>query len=131
MTKSQSSEKICRMDPAAMLDPNAPLFKALANNSPEWWSKLKEDPELYIEIRKGNRIHLYYYGARIAEIEYSKGDYSAKCNEKYIKGDQGNGNIYTSCINHLRNDKKLRELKKNALKFYVQESEGEKKKEKR
>ena len=130
MTKVQSPE-MCRMDPAAMLDPNAPLFKALADNPPEWWLKLKEDPELYIEIRKENRIHVYYYGARIAEIEYAHGDYSAKCNEKYLKGDQGNGDIYTSCINHLRNDKKLRELKKNALNFYVSESEGEDTSEKR
>ncbi|MDE6303402.1 MAG: hypothetical protein K2M01_01130 [Paramuribaculum sp.] len=128
MTKVQSSE-ICRMDPAAMLDPNDPLFKALADNSPEWWSKLTADPEIYVEIRKGNLIHVYYYGARIAEIKYIRGTYSVKCHEKYVNGNQATGSKYMSCINLLEND--VTRLKENALEFYVQESEGEDTSEKR
>lgn len=128
MTKVQSPE-ICRMDPATILDSNAPLFTALANNSPEWWSKLITDPEIYVEIRKGNLIHVYYYGARIAEINYTRGTYSVKCHEKYVYGDQTTGREYVSCIHLLGND--ITRLKENALKFYVQESEGEDISEKR
>ncbi|MDE6341700.1 MAG: hypothetical protein K2K93_05235 [Muribaculaceae bacterium] len=128
MTKVQSSE-ICRMDSTALLDPNAPLFRALAENSPHWWSKLLTDPEIYIEIRKSNLIHVYYYGARIAEIKYSGRTYSVKCHEKYVDGDQATGSKYVSCISLLEND--ITRLKENAIKFYVQESEGEDTSEKR
>ena len=123
------SKKISKMDPTTMLDPEAPLFKALLANSPRWWQTIVADPEIYIEIRKGNTIHVYYYGARIAEIDYKNQAFSAKCHKKYINGDNVTGEEYTSCINFLENN--LSQLKQNALKFYVHNKEGEYTPEKR
>lgn len=46
------------------------LFKTLAENPPRWWSMVKNHPELYIEVRKGNYINIYYKGGSIAKVEY-------------------------------------------------------------
>lgn len=121
--------EICKMDSTSMLNPDAPLFTALYNNPPKWWTVIVEDPEIYIEIRKGNIIHVYYYGARIAEIDYKDQSFSAKCHNKYIYGDKASNDGYGSCIHLLEN--KVETLKKNALKFYVKDDEGEGTSEKR
>lgn len=128
MTKIDST-KISKMDPTTLLDPDAPLFNALLVDPPKWWSTLVADPEIYIEIRKGNVIHVYYYGARIAEIKYKDQSYSATCHPKYIDGDSATGDNEKSCIHLL--EKKLTHLKTNALKFYVKGPEGEDTSEKR
>lgn len=113
-----------------MLNPDAPLFTALYNNPPKWWTVIVDDPEIYIEIRKGNIIHVYYYGARIAEIDYKDQSFSARCNKKYIDGEKApNDNKEESCIHLL--EKKLGILKENALKFYVKDDEEEDTSEKR
>ena len=117
------------MDPNTMLDPDAPLFKALHNNPPKWWSSLVADPEIYIEIRKGNIIHVYYYGARIAEIDYKSGVYTALCHKKYITGESDTKDGYDSCIHLL--EKNVSTLKKNARLFYLKDAEGEDTSEKR
>lgn len=117
------------MDPTSMLDQNAPIFKALLTDPPKWWLNLLVDPEIYIEIRKGNKIHAYYYGGRIAEIEYENGSIIARCHKKYIIGNQSAGDEYASCIHLLEND--LKRLKKNAITFYVKDTEGEDTSEKR
>lgn len=125
MNKPKSTEEISKMDPTTMLDPDAPLFNALRvdlPNLPKWWSTLVSDPEIYIEIRKGNIIHVYYYGARIAEIDYKNQSFSAKCHKKYIDGDNAADNEYASCILLLENN--IDQLKTNALKFYVKDTEG-------
>lgn len=122
-------ESIHTMNSVQMLDPNATLFKILKDNPPAWWSKLVNDPEIYIEIRKGNKIHAYYYGARIAEIIYDNGRIDAKCHTKYIYGEKDSNNTYASCINLLDNN--LEQLKENARECYVKEDEGEDTSEKR
>lgn len=128
MNKVTNSE-ISKMNPTKMLDPEAPLFRALLANPPQWWVDIVADPEIYIEIRKGDKIHVYYYGARIAEIDYVNQSYSAKCHKKYIDGDNATDDKYTSCLHLLKND--LTRLKENALKFYVKDKEGEDTSEKR
>lgn len=117
---------INKMDPTSMLNPDAPLFKELRNNPPTWWHTLIGDPEIYIEIRKGNKIHVYYYGARIAELEFKArtGRITAKCHTKYISG-EGSDTTYGSCVDLLEDKNKLKSLKGNAIKFYVKEGDGE------
>lgn len=53
-----------------LLDPKAPLFTYLKENPPAWWEMLKSDPELYIDIRKGNELMIYYQGGRVACLQY-------------------------------------------------------------
>lgn len=120
---------IHKMDSTTMLNPNAPLFKTLCDNPPKWWDLLVKDPELYIEIRKDNKIHVYYYGARIAEIDYKSNSFTAECHNKYIFGSKATKNGYSSCIHLLEKD--LKKLKKNARDFYVKDEEGEDSSEKR
>lgn len=110
-------DTIVRMDSTLKLNPEAPLFKMLRDHPPKWWIDLVNDPEVYIEIRKGNKIHAYYYGARIAEITFNGVDISASCNSKYIHGENAPQNRYESCIHMLGGQREL--LKSNALKYYV------------
>lgn len=57
-----------------LLDTNHKIYKILPTTP--WWDSLKNDPDIYIEARKGNILDAYYYGARIAEIKYnSKTEY--------------------------------------------------------
>lgn len=121
--------EICKMDPTSLLNPDAPLFTVLCNNPPEWWRRLVEDSELYIEIRKGNKIHVYFYGARIAEIEYKSASVTAICHNKYIFGRKDVNDEYSSCIHLL--EKNLKKLKDNAIQYYVKDTEGEDTSEKR
>ena len=119
------------MDATAMLNPKAPLFEALEKTPPKWWHTLKTDPEIYIELRKENIIHVYYYGARIAEIDYKGNSFSAKCHPKYIHGENAKSDVYISCIHMIENKQGLKFLKKNALNFYVNDLEEEDTSEKR
>lgn len=121
--------EICKMDPTSLLNPDAPLFTVLCNNPPEWWRRLAEDSELYIEIRKENKIHVYFYGARIAEIEYKSASVTAICHNKYIFGRKDVKDGYGSCIHLL--EKNLKKLKDNAIQYYVKDTEGEDTSEKR
>lgn len=127
MTKTDIT-KISTMEPG-MLDLDAPIYNALLDNPPKWWTALLGDPEIYIEIRKGNLIHAYYYGARIAEISYRNQQFEATCHEKYVEGDKASEDNYVPCLKFLEN--KLKQLKRNAIQHYVKESEGEDTSEKR
>lgn len=68
-----------------LLDPKAPLFKCLEENPPTWWEMLKNDPELYIDVRKDNMVMVYYQGGRVACLTYKRGRaISAKTHPKYV-----------------------------------------------
>ena len=69
-----------------LLNPNAPLFAYLKDNSPAWWEMLKNDPDLYIDIRKGNELMIYYQGGRVACLQYHTRDkkISATVHPKYL-----------------------------------------------
>ncbi|MCD8287113.1 MAG: hypothetical protein LUD50_07815 [Clostridia bacterium] len=54
------------------IDINAQIFNELRDNPPLWWMKFKERDDLYIEVRKGNEVHVYYEGGKVAGIRYSK-----------------------------------------------------------
>lgn len=51
------------------LKADATIFTAL-NSNPSWWKRFKEDPSLYIEIRKDNQVNVYFEGGSIARIHY-------------------------------------------------------------
>ena len=68
-----------------LLDPKAPLFTCLKENPPAWWEMLRNDPELYIDIRKENKVMVYYQGGRVAAIAYKRGyGVSAMIHPKYV-----------------------------------------------
>ena len=48
-------------------------LEELKKQSPEWWFLLREDEDLYIEIRKDNYINAYYLGGAVAKIYYENG----------------------------------------------------------
>ena len=63
--------KLVIMNNFSKLDPNAPIFGALQSSS--LFQKLKEDKELYIEVRKDNYLNVYYQGGCVAKIDYKDG----------------------------------------------------------
>ena len=66
------------------LNINAPLFTELAQ-LPEWWKHILNDKTLYVNIRKGNRINVYYHGASVMELSINKDkNIQGKIHSKYI-----------------------------------------------
>lgn len=51
------------------LKADAKIFEELRKN-PLWWVHFKNDPDLYIEIRKDNQVNVYFEGGSIARIHY-------------------------------------------------------------
>ena len=66
------------------LNINAPLFTELAQLS-EWWKRILNDKTLYVNIRKGNRINVYYHGASVMELSINRDkNIQGKIHSKYI-----------------------------------------------
>ena len=65
------------------LDENAKLFKILSEK-PKWWEKLINDQDLYCNIRKDNRISIYYRGASIMSLIYKEGKIIAEIHNYYL-----------------------------------------------
>ena len=66
------------------LNINAPLFTELAQ-LPEWWKRILNDKTLYVNIRKGNRINVYYHGASVMELSIKRDkSIQGKIHSKYI-----------------------------------------------
>ena len=66
------------------LNINAPLFTELAQ-LPEWWKRILNDKTLYVNIRKGNRINVYYHGASVMELSINRDkSIKVKIHSKYI-----------------------------------------------
>ena len=55
------------------LNINAPIFEKLAHKKTDWWTTVCTDPELYINIRKYNRVSVYYKGASVMVLSYKNG----------------------------------------------------------
>ena len=51
------------------LNPDATIFQELKKN-PSWWVRFKNNPSLYIEIRKDNQVNVYFEGGSVARIHY-------------------------------------------------------------
>ena len=66
------------------LNINAPLFTELSQ-LPEWWKRILNDKTLYVNIRKGNRINVYYHGASVMELSINRDkNIQGKIHSKYI-----------------------------------------------
>ena len=101
---------------------NNNLFDKLLEDSPNWWNALKEDEEIYIEIRKNKYIDAYFNGgAIIKKLKWSeKRGYYAKIHAKYLN--ETDSNKYEECpLESLL--EKLSEIKKRIYKFYPDNSE--------
>ena len=46
---------------------DAQIFEELKKSS--WWIKFKDNPSLYIDIRKDNQVNVYFEGGSIARIQ--------------------------------------------------------------
>ena len=66
------SEKISKIE-GNLLNEGHELFKLLKNDPPSWWKDVKEDKDLYVDIRKMNLIEIYYKGGRAAKLELKRG----------------------------------------------------------
>ena len=66
------------------LNINAPHFTELSK-LPEWWKRILNDKTLYVNIRKGNRINVYYRGASVMELSINRDkSIQGKIHSKYI-----------------------------------------------
>ena len=67
-----------------ILNPEHPIFNKLISENPEWWQILKNDSEIYIDVRKGNYLNAYYNGGSILKIKLSKTkEFEAETHYKY------------------------------------------------
>lgn len=69
------------------LNVNAPLFDELEKD-PVWWRILREDKDLYINVRKDNYINVYYRGASVMKLSYSKGKFKSAIHNYYLGVDK-------------------------------------------
>ena len=105
-----------------LLNPNAPLFKILRDNPPAWWEMLKNDPELYIDVRKDNMVMAYYQGGRVACLTYKRGyGISAKTHPKYV----GVNSDKEQEIAHVLDAQLLMTIKDNIRANYSQKSDND------
>jgi len=134
---------ISRMEDG-LLDPKHKLYELLKSSSaPKWWSIVKEDPELYIDIRKGNEIDVYYLGGRLGRTKLNRnGSISLTAHPKYVYGKEGENYenallyrkrikdgkieydaIYQECSEMIENN--LSKMKENVRTYYSGETDGE------
>jgi hypothetical protein len=75
------------------LDPSDKTFVELKTGQYPWWENLKENKDISIQIRKENRIDVYYNGGAILrELVYDekKKEFSADIHPKYIPLEKDN-----------------------------------------
>lgn len=68
----------------APLNKDAAIYDRIKNDKPSWWNKLITKKGVYVEIRKNNRIHVYYEGGRIAELTIENDKIHTTCHPKYL-----------------------------------------------
>ncbi|MBE2226864.1 MAG: hypothetical protein IAE93_05965 [Ignavibacteria bacterium] len=71
-------------DKFAPINPNNSLFQNLILDPPKWWDNLKRDEDIYIDIRKGNYINVYYNGGALMKLRFVNGKYDALISKKYV-----------------------------------------------
>lgn len=74
------------------------LIKDLNKKGNNWWTRLREDKDIYIDIRKDDTINIYHNGGSILKIHSAQ---SAKINYAYLPA--GENNTYATC--DIKNDK--------------------------
>ena len=106
------------------LNPNAPLFSELKSGKYAWWENIKQNQDLYIEIRKDNNINVYFQGGSVVKLHYCSKHkkIQAKTHIKYLGG---NGDDYVECSL----DKDLETIINNIPKYYSKTEDKKEKKE--
>ena len=100
------------------LNPKAKLFSELMDvQKYPWWQKVKDNDDLYIEVRKDNNINVYYQGGSVMRLHYCSRHKKVQAftHEKYI---YGKGDKYIDCANLL--NEKLDDIIKNIPVYYSQ-----------
>ena len=126
-----------------LLNSKHSIYKVLSSkDAPTWWSNIKNDSSLYIEIRKENYLNVYYRGGCVAKIKYTrKNEFEIISHPKYLGLlDQSNPNwykrsvkkgrivyeaIYQDSTAWLNSMEKLEKLKENVANVYSGCNEGE------
>ena len=126
-----------------LLNSNHPIFKVLSSNdAPVWWSNIKKDSLLYIEIRKNNKLDVYFSGGCVARIEYTRrNEFKVTSHPKYLgrtlqshpscyrrkikDGKVVYDAIYQDSTDWLSSFEKIEQLKKNVTSVYSGDNDGE------
>lgn len=129
-----------------LLSENAPLYRKIKEESPDWWLLVTSDPELYVEIRKKNIIDIYYNGGRAAQVTYINGQYKLTAHPKYVyenvteddcryykhyinnKGKNAYTAIYQDCAQCFCSKEQLESMKRRIEKQYSNDGNGEEEK---
>ncbi len=127
----------------SLLKSDHSIYKILSSNdAPVWWSNIKSDSSLYIEIRKENYLNVYYRGGCVAKIKYTRGKkfevvshpkylgLADKSDSRYYKRGLKDGKIvyyaiYQDSTDWLSSLEKLKKLKDNVTRIYSGDNEGE------
>lgn len=102
------------------LKSDARIFLELGKE-PAWWKRFKEDPSLYIEIRKDNQVNVYFQGGSVARIHYcsKKGQLQVFTHHKYLgEPAPSKGSLYKECSEQIGNC--LEEVLERVKKEYSQ-----------
>jgi len=76
------------------------LFTELKSGKYPWWNKVKNDPNLYIDVRKDNSINVYFEGGSVMKLHYCSKHkkIQATTHVKYLYGE---GKGYVECADML------------------------------
>ena len=84
------------------LKSDAQIFKELESGKYAWWERVKTNPNLYVEIRKDNEVHVYYEGGRVLRLRYcsKRKEVQAFTHNKYLTRDE-KATGYENCAKQL------------------------------
>ncbi len=87
------------------LDVNAPIFNELQSEKYIWWDCIVKNPNLYVEIRKNNEVHVYYEGGRVIRLHYctKHKKIQAFTHHKYLSTSEKSTG-YVECADRLNTD---------------------------
>lgn len=119
------------------LDTSAKLFEELKIQKPVWWTLLKNDDEIYIDIRKNNYINAYFFGGSIVKLEFKKNRFVGEIHQKYFDNHCLSGEIikndnkkYVRVNLNALDERMLDSIKKRINEDYLGQRTGERPSEK-
>ena len=66
------NNRISKMESGLLCEDHKLYDILISDKAPSWWKDLIKDPDLYVDVRKGNILDVYYLGGRMAEIKYDR-----------------------------------------------------------
>lgn len=135
-------QQIAKMK-VGLLDINNPIYDLIVKEP--WWQLIKDDKDLYIEIRKENIVDVYYLGGRMAGIELkvrgNEKKISITAHPKYLGFEDTNDSehyrrvkkdgrvlyvpIYSDCSELLKTHEGINILKDNIVRYYSKDKTDE------